>query len=126
MIYRLKTSKETAEIFHELESKTGYKPYVLVKHAIAWSLRLDERITDFSTDQDGLDLNRYTIVGDYDTYFKILMELAEGRFLSDEEYFPRYMKAHIDRGSKLLRDEYAAAGGIEKYIERSLGKGDTV
>ena len=39
MIFRLKTSKRTQEIFEELESRTNYKPYTLVKHAIAWSLR---------------------------------------------------------------------------------------
>lgn len=36
MIFRLKTSKRTQEIFHELENRTNYKPYTLVKHAIAW------------------------------------------------------------------------------------------
>lgn len=38
MIFRLKTSKRTQEIFEELENRTNYKPYTLVKHAIAWSL----------------------------------------------------------------------------------------
>ena len=39
MIFRLKTSKRTQEIFQELENRTNYKPYTLVKHAIAWSLK---------------------------------------------------------------------------------------
>lgn len=39
MIFRLKTSKRTQEIFQELENRTNYKPYTLVKHAIAWSIR---------------------------------------------------------------------------------------
>lgn len=38
MIFRLKTSKRTQEIFEELENRTNYKTYTLVKHAIAWSL----------------------------------------------------------------------------------------
>ena len=38
MIFRLKTSKRTQEIFEELENRTNYKPYTLVKHAIAWSI----------------------------------------------------------------------------------------
>lgn len=32
MIFRLKTSKRTQEIFEELENRTNYKPYTLVKH----------------------------------------------------------------------------------------------
>ena len=39
MIFRLKTSKQTEEIFKELESRTHLKPYTLVKHAIAWSVK---------------------------------------------------------------------------------------
>ena len=89
MIFRLKTSKKTQKIFEELESRTNYKPYTLVKHAIAWSLN-------------------------------------EGRNLSYEEFFPKYVKAHIDRGSELLIDMYNHAGSIDKYVLQILGVGDTV
>lgn len=30
--------------------------------------------------------------------------------MSDEEYFPKYLKAHIDRGAKLLSAEYKYSG----------------
>lgn len=33
------------------------------------------------------------------------MELQENRHLSDEEYFPTYVKAHLDRGARLLEQE---------------------
>lgn len=126
MIFRLKTSKRTQEIFEELESRTNYKPYTLVKHAIAWSLMEKMPIKDYKSDSDGLDLNRQTITGDYDTYFKVLIEQVEGRYLTDEEYFPKYVKAHIDRGSRLLLDMYNHAGSMDKYILQVLGEGDTV
>ena len=106
MIFRLKTSKRTQEIFEELENRTNYKPYTLVKHAIAWSLMEKTSVKDYKSDSDGLDLNRQTITGDNDTYFKVLIEQVEGRYLSDEEYFPQYVKAHIDRGSQLLLEMY--------------------
>ena len=47
-------------------------------------------------------------------------------YLSDEEYFPQYVKAHIDRGSQLLLDMYNHAGNMDKYILQVLGEGDTV
>lgn len=126
MIFRLKTSKSTQEIFDELENRTNYKPYTLVKHAIAWSIKENTSVSDFKSDSDGLDLNRQTITGDYDAYFKVLIEQVEGRHLTEEEYFPFYVKAHIDRGSKLLIDMYNHAGNIDKYIQHALGVGDTV
>lgn len=39
MIFKLKTSKKTQEIFEEIGKSTALKPYTLVKHAIAWSLK---------------------------------------------------------------------------------------
>lgn len=126
MIFRLKTSKNTQEIFDELENRTNYKPYTLVKHAIAWSIKENTSVSGFKSDSDGLDLNRQTITGDYDAYFKVLIEQAEGKHLREEEYFPFYVKAHIDRGSKLLLDMYNHAGSVDKYIQQILGVGDTV
>ena len=126
MIFRLKTSKKTQEIFQELEARTNYKPYTLVKHAIAWSIKENRSVADYVSDSDGLDLNRQTITGDNETYFKVLIEQVEGRHLSEEEYFPKYVKAHIDRGSKLLLDMYNHAGSVEKYVLQVLGVGDTV
>lgn len=126
MIFRLKTSKCTQEIFEELESRTNYKPYTLVKHAIAWSLREKKSVAGYESDSDGLDLNRQTITGDNETYFKVLMEQVEGRYLPEEEFFPKYVKAHIDRGSRLLLDMYNHAGTVDKYVLQTLGVGDTV
>ena len=126
MIFRLKTSKQTQEIFEELERRTNYKPYTLVKHAIAWSVAEKTSVKDFKSDSNGLDLNRQTITGDNGEYFKTMFELIEGRFLEEDEFFPKYVKAHIDRGSKLLLDMYNHAGSVDKYILHVLGVGDTV
>ncbi len=126
MIFRLKTSKQTQDIFEELERRTNYKPYTLVKHAIAWSVVEKTSVKDFISDSNGLDLNRQTITGDNEEYFKTMFELIEGRFLEEDEFFPKYVKAHIDRGSKLLLDMYNHAGSVDKYILQVFGVGDTV
>ena len=126
MIFRLKTSKRTQEIFEELEARTNYKPYTLVKHAIAWSLKENTSVKDFISDSEGLDLNRQTITGDNEVFFKILIELVEERNLKEEEFFPKYVKAHIDRGSELLLDMYNHAGSVDRYVLQALGVGDTV
>lgn len=126
MIFKLKTSERTNQIFRELERRTNYKPYTMVKHAIAWSLKEGTSVEGYESDSDGMELNRQTIMGDYEACFKVLMEQVEGRYLPEEEYFPKYVKAHIDRGSKLLMDMYKHAGSIDRYILQVLGVGDTV
>lgn len=126
MIFKLKTSKKTAEIFEGIGRSTYLKPYTLVKHAIAWSLREGSSIENFRSDSDGLELNRQTITGEYDTYFKVLVEQVAGRYLSEEEYFPKCLKAHIDRGALILQSRYKHAGNLDRYILESMGVGDTV
>ena len=126
MIFKLKTSQKTQQIFAEIGKSTSLKPYTLVKHAIAWSLKEQGKITSFSSDNEGLELNRQTITGEYDDYFKVLIEQAEGRHLSNEEYFPKYIKAPIDRGAILLESHYKHAGDLDKYVLETLGVGDTV
>ena len=61
MIFRLKTSKRTQEIFEELENRTNYKPFTFVMLAIAWSIFEKTSVADYKSDSDGLELNRLTI-----------------------------------------------------------------
>ena len=126
MIFKLRTSKKTEEIFNDIGGSTALKPYTLVKHAIAWSLRDGGKIEKFNYDTNGLELNRQTITGEYDVFFKTLIEQGEGRHLSEEEYFPKYVKAHIDRGAEMLSSYYRHAGSLDKYVLETLGVGNTV
>lgn len=126
MIFRLKTARQTEDIFRELERRMHLKPYTLVKHAIAWSLKDEQSVKDFQSDSNGIDLNRQTITGNYDTYFKVLIEQVEGENLKDEDFFPHYVKAHIDRGAPILLDMFNHAGGVDKYVMQGIGIGGTV
>ena len=113
MVFKLKTSKETAIIFEELGGAVHLQPFALCKIAIALSLRDSEFLSEssFHTNTDGLELNRQTITGEYDDLFKALIISHAKQTLTDEEYFPKYLKAHIDRGAKYLISEYRYSNG---------------
>ena len=107
MIYKLKTSKETAKIFEEIGTSHGLQPFALSKIAIALSIRagaLSDK--DFTTDTEGLELNRQTIFGEYELLFKALLSMEKKAYLSDKEFFPLLVKAHLDRGANLLKNEF--------------------
>ena len=106
MTNKLRTSAKTQEIFNALGQSLGLQPFILSKLAIALSVRkgkIDSE--DYKTDNDGLELSRQTIFGDHDLLFKSLIINREERAINDEEYFPGIVKAHLDRGAQLLRDE---------------------
>lgn len=94
------------KIFEELRTSQGLQPFALSKIAIALSIRFgplsDE---DFTTDTEGLELNRQTIFGEYEGLFKALLAMQKRAPLLDEEFFPALVKAHLDRGAKLLKNE---------------------
>lgn len=112
MIFKLKTSKETMESFNEIGAISHLQPFALAKIAIALSIKETSPLKDedFQTDTDGLELNRQTITGEYDELFKALIINYNKGFISDEEYFPKYLKAHLDRGAKRLLAEYKYSG----------------
>lgn len=106
MTIKLYTSKQTQEIFASLGQTLGLQPFILSKIAIALSIRkgpLNE--CDFLSDNEGLELNRSTIFNEHDLLFKSLIVNTESRQIREEEYFPDMVKAHLDRGAILLRDE---------------------
>jgi DNA sulfur modification protein DndE len=108
MVFKLKTSKETMEIFAAIGASIHLQPYALCKIAIALAVRAQESLMeeDFKTDTDGLELNRQTITGEYDDLFKALILQKENKSISEEEYFPQYLKAYIEKGARILRAEF--------------------
>lgn len=106
MAFKLKTSKKTEEILSQAEASTNIPYSTLVKLSIALSLRTGPlKDADYSTNTLGRELNRQTITGDADALYKCLFEVCANKHLSDEEYFPVSVKAHLDRGALLLQNE---------------------
>lgn len=108
MVFKIRTSKETMDLFDEINASTNYAPFILSKLAISMSIKsgIPLKDSDFKTDSLGLELNRQTITGEYDELIKSIIEVFEGRHLNEDEYFPKFMKAHIDRGAKMLHSEF--------------------
>lgn len=106
MTNKLHTAKQTQEIFNSLGQALGLQPYILSKLAIALSIKKGcIEPDDCKTDNEGLELSRQTIFGDHDLLFKALIINREHRSINEDDYFPGIVKAHLDRGAKLLEDE---------------------
>lgn len=108
MVFKIKTSKKTMQLFEEMTASTNYAPFILSKLSISLSIKsdVDLKDADFKTDTYGLELNRQTITSEWDDLYKCLIEISENRHIDDDEYFQKYIKAHLDRGAKMLYSEF--------------------
>lgn len=126
MAFRLKTSKKTKEIFEEIGKSSNLKPFALSKIAVSMSLNEPTSILEYeNNDVNGLELQRATVTGEFDSMFKALIEVKLKTHVTDDQYYPHFMKLHIDRGAELLYNKYKYAGGnLEKFLNNLLTKGD--
>lgn len=117
MIYRLKTSAKCQSTLADLQSKTNITPNILCRYAISLSVLQDTPVDiDQVKDSTGQEFNRQVLTGKYDSVFKAIISQREGRHLEDEEYFPIYIKAHIERGVELLKSNYDLSGNKDKFL----------
>ena len=107
MGYKLKTSKQTEELLCGIEASENLPWPTLMRLAISLSIRSGSLMPiELHTDTQGRELNRPTVLGDADALYKCLIEVQEKRHLSDDEFFPVFVKAHLDRGAVLLDREH--------------------
>ena len=99
MVFKLKTSQRTMDIYRQIENREHLQPYILVKLSMALAIKDGYHYTGELTDTAGLELNRQTITNEYDVLFKSLIQINEGKHIPEEDYFPAYMKAYIDHGA---------------------------
>lgn len=103
------------DIYSEIDKRENLKPFALAKVSIALAIHSGYKFDGKLADSNGLDLNRQTITGDYDLLYKKLIENNEGKHISDDEYFPDYIKAYMDHGAILLERECKYANKNDIY-----------
>src|SRR4051812_3256082 len=109
----LKPSKQTHEFLEDvLARKTGVRRNIWVRIAAARSIALDDLpAEDVRIDSEGTEIARHTVLGDFDAMVKAAFVLRYKRQLSEDEFFPRLFKVHVERGSALLRNDWNSVGG---------------
>lgn len=112
MVFKIRTSKKTMQYFEEITASTSYPPFILSKLAISMSIKSGNPLDDrsFHTDSAGLELNRQTITGEWDALYKSLIEMFEKKHIDDDEFFQKYLKAHLDRGAQMIYSEFKYNG----------------
>ena len=100
---KLFLSADNTQKVRTLKGRTGLTPNVLCRFAFALSLR-DPGIADPSEfPNDGMEFNRYTLLGAQEV---IVLALLRQRCLQDgldpDSEWPEQLRAHINRGVGIL------------------------
>ena len=125
MNYRITTSEYTKDRLLTMKDATNITPNILSRYGIAISLKNPDPIdlSIIENNSKGFEFNRNVITSKYDQLYKALISQKENRYLNDEEYFEKYLLAHIERGVAELYSEYQMAGNTEKFIRRLVDYG---
>ena len=107
MSSRLKISKKTSEELDHLSNRLDLRRNIVCRLAIGRSLAEKESVKSIRTkDSAGYEFNRYTLTGEYDDVFKVLVKQHERKKMDDREYISTFLRNHIERGIQLLYIEY--------------------
>lgn len=122
MNFSLRFSNQVFETLKQLHASTGLTPNILARIAISLSLNDRTELSEdyFKQKKGSVDINRNTLTGEYDYVFKALIAQHCKREISDEEYFPELINAHIERGVKMLENSFKFSGNFDKFMRALL------
>lgn len=100
---RIRISKEATNKLRMLKARTGVTPNLLCRMALCYSLN-NERISNLvPSDEEGQEFNRFTLTGEYDSYFVALVKercIQDG--LDPEKEFINQFKRHLNHGIMVI------------------------
>lgn len=120
MGYSLKTTKKAQEMLNDIKISTNLTPNIISRYAIALSLKDASPIDKFNYEANGQEFSRHILTGKYDTVFKALIMQHTGRELTDDEYYPTYIKCHLERGIRKLHREKQYAKSGRRFLENLI------
>ncbi len=128
---RLKTSQEVEDILDFLMNalKTSSKAAIM-RIGIGLSLHEYSNIPfEFmDTDNKGFEINKQILFGEYECYYEVIIK---AHYLKEKEvdnmsfnelFFPKLVRAHIERGVRLLASHYKYAGNVDNLTKNLIMK----
>ena len=121
-IVKIFLSADNTQKVRTLKGRTGLTPNILCRFALALSLR-DPGVPDPSAfPNDGMEFNRYTLLGVHEV---LILSLVRQRCLQDgmdpDEELPEQLRAHINRGVSILYPRLRSLSDIGEMVMQANG-----
>ena len=119
---RLRVCKDVDQRLIHLKARTGLRPNILCRLGFCLSLN-DSSIPNpdnYPPDSER-ELNRYTLLGEYDDYFVALLRerCAHDGFDLDTDLEDQF-RAHVNRGVLLLFQRVKHVGDLNRLVHEGL------
>lgn len=113
-ISKVKISQDVTIKLRNLHGKTGLTPNILLRVGFGLSLQDSSHIDPVKYPQDGMELNRYTITGEFDKGFVALLRewLVRNRHQIADNVEADFFRAHLNRGAILLSARVKSLTGL--------------
>ena len=119
-IVKLFLSADNTQKVRTLKGRTGLTPNVLCRFALALSLR-DPGVPDPTAfPNDGMEFNRYTLLGVHEV---LILALLRQRCIQDgldpDKELPEQLRAHINRGVRILYPRLRTLIDLGEMVKQS-------
>lgn len=112
-----------------LKGRTGITPNILCRLGFCLSLEEQGVPTDpFHGDAIGREINRYTLLGEYDTVFTSLLRTwahKSGYPANEDKDLNDALVAHMNRGAELLSARVRTLTDLQNILPKTVAQGKT-
>jgi len=122
---KINVSSGADEILSKIRSKFSIRPNIVCRYAVILSLQVDEDPI-VCNDNSGREFNRVTLTGDDDILIRELIKMHYTEFISDDEYMNVFLKAHLERGLKLLSKNISQTKSFDNYLMQLIMNGELI
>jgi DNA sulfur modification protein DndE len=114
---KLHVSSKTTAYFSQLKGRTGLTPNILSRMALCLSIADLALPNTKLDDEKGQEFSRYTLLGEWDTFFiSLLRERLIHDGLDPEEDLMAQFKGHLNRGVLMLYSRVKSLDDINDLI----------
>ena len=116
MADKLKLSTKSSDQLNFLSTRLNLKRNVICRLALSVSLSSKEPVSyEITTDSDGYEFNKTTIMGPDEIYFRALSSYVQNK-AADSDFFNIVVRNHIEKGLDVMFSEYQKINSPVGYL----------
>lgn len=120
MADKLKLSTQSSDQLNFLSNRLNLKRNLICRMALSISLSKKEPVSfGITTDTEGYEFNKSTILGPDETFFKALSAFVQKK-AADSDFFNIIVRNHIENGLEIMYSDYQKVNSPVGYLSQLI------